>query len=134
MLQISNFKHFDQVYPSPFYSGLPTQTHIQIAKTIDKSFRKEIFISEDATLDEEKFVFRGSVSNTAFEKSETETQYFHRNPLINQYYQQLLNLNAGDEAVQVGSCSLLGFAYYRLKRLLGLKKKVTPPILTKELC
>ena len=105
--------NFDDVYPSPFVET-PSKTHLQIARTIDRKYRDEIYIRQDAWLDEQCFVMRGSVKDTVFQKSANDTRYHHRNKRINDFYQDVIDFEDGDEVIQVGCYSLATFARYMM--------------------
>ncbi|RJO63487.1 MAG: hypothetical protein C4523_20330 [Myxococcales bacterium] len=122
--------HFDGVYPSPLRNQPPTETHRQIARTIDREHRDKMYVMPEAVLDEEAFVFRGSVNRTVFQKEKSDRRYHHRVADLNAYYQGLLDFENGDEALQIGHVSLLtSFRYFMKKRRLrvALQSQVPQP-------
>ncbi|MCG3173593.1 MAG: hypothetical protein GMKNLPBB_01792 [Myxococcota bacterium] len=119
--------NFEDVYPSPFYFGRPTDAHLAIARTISRRYRKDIHISESAALDERNFVFRRSVENSVFQKDSGDRRYHHRNEILNQYYQHILQFGEGDEIVQVGHVSSLSAVMYMARKLAGRKRPVNLP-------
>ncbi len=106
--------HFDDVYPSPFMEE-PTEEHREIAKLIDQKYRKELYINKEATFDEEHFVFERSVSGTMFEKSETDSKFYHRDQDLTHFYMDLIDFQNGDEVLQIGKISLMSFPFYLLR-------------------
>jgi hypothetical protein len=115
--------NFDDVYPSPFVHK-PSETHLRIARAISARYRTDIYIHEGAPLDEETFVFRGSVGGTMFQKDADDTRYHHRETKLNDYYQQVMNFDDGDEVVQIGHYSLATFLRYAANGLLRRKRRI----------
>lgn len=106
--------HMEEVFPSPFKEApLPHQQ--KLANYIDKHFRKELYISPDATFVESNFVFKGSVPGTMFEKSAEDIKLYHRNKKLNNYYKDLMDFQNGDEVLQIAKVSLLTYPKYLLK-------------------
>lgn len=117
--------YFEELYPSPYGAEVPSITHVNIAKAVDKHFRDPIAINKDAQFNLETFVFEGSVDGTSFQKDGEDKRFHHRNRKITQYYQNILNFENGDEVLQVGKVSLLTFPKYILKTAkLKTKRKV----------
>ncbi len=113
--------HFDDVFPSPFYRGVPSAKHAAIAATIDRKHRADIYIDADAQLDNATFVFRGSnVPGNVFHKEREDGRYHHREDALNAFYGGIMRWEAGDEVLQIGHISL--------RRLLkhGLRTAVIP--------
>jgi hypothetical protein len=104
--------NFDDVYPSPMRTTPPSDTHRRV-----EQYRSPIAISESAVLDEDAFVFRGSVPGTCFEKGADDQRYHHRNPALTSWYAHRMCFQNGDEVIQVGSFSLIGFVRYAMRRL-----------------
>lgn len=107
--------YFEEIYPSPYGEEVPSLTHLNIAKAIDKYYREPIAINEDAKFNEETFVFEGSVDGTTFQKDGEDKRYHHRNKEITSYYQGILDFSRGDEVLQIGKVSLLTFPKYILR-------------------
>jgi hypothetical protein len=122
--------YFDNVFPSPFGLDKPTWKHHLIANTIDIHYRDKMYIRQDAKFDSDRFVFRGSVTDTPFEKSVEDKRYYHRISTLNDYYNSIMNIDNGDEVLQVGTVSALTvFRYYRrLKRAKILLRQGIPQI------
>jgi len=99
--------YFDRVVPCPFGKIQPSEKHVRIARAIGEKYRRKIYIREEAVLDEKRFVFRGSVRDTVFQKSASDTRFHHRNGFLNEYYKRLMNFHEGDEVLQVGHVSVL---------------------------
>ena len=118
--------NFDNVYPSPFLKK-PCETQLKIARTISQEYRKEIFIDDEAWLDEEAFVMRGSVRGTVFQKDANDTRYHHRNGLINAYYKEIIDFADGDEVVQIGQFSVGTFIRYVMPNRIKSKRWFAPP-------
>ena len=108
--------HFEQVFPSPFNSNGPGDAHLKIARTINNRFREQMYILPDAVLDEEKFVFRGSVKNTVFHKERDDLSYHHRKNNLNRFYANMMNFEQGDEVLQVGYFRMVSVVKYILRR------------------
>ena len=121
--------HFEKIYPSP-YTKAPSVQHVKIAKAIDRHYRDPIAINMDAVFDEDNFVFRDSVDNTVFQKSDKDTRYFHRNLDLTQYYLKRLNFKNGDEVIQVGQVSVFSYPKYliRMTYLMLIGFTLPPPI------
>jgi hypothetical protein len=119
-------QHFENIYPSPFFAGDPSEQHLKIAQTISEKYRKTVAINEEATLDEKNFVFRGSVKGSVFVKSSHDRKYFHRKKHLTDYYLNLLDLENGDEAVQIGYISLMTFPKYTLQQAFRPLMKLRP--------
>ena len=111
--------HFEDVYPSPFLKS-PSPQHRYLARLINQRYRWELLIDEQARFDEFKFVFEGSVKGTAFEKESGDKRFFHRQGWVNQFYQNLLDFERGDEVLQIGKISFLSYPKY-LWRSLALR-------------
>ena len=93
---------FEGVVPSPYAAAPPSDAHRAIARAIDTQHRDKVYILPTASLDEERFVFCGSVRGTVFQKEARDPRFRHRNEFLNSYYESLLDFERGDEAVQVG--------------------------------
>ena len=112
-------QHFDAVHPSPFESAPPGPEHLLVAETIDRYYRRKIFIDDDATFDEEAFVFRGSVKGTVFQKDAGDERFHHRDPVLNDFYGKRMRFDQGDEVLQVGCVT----AWSLFKYALGTRRK-----------
>jgi hypothetical protein len=99
--------NFDDVYPSPFFRGRPTEAQRRIAAELDRRCRDKLYVRPEAVLDGEAFVFRGSVRSTVFQKSAEQKAFHHRMGDLNAFYRELLDFEQGDEVLQVGSVNLL---------------------------
>lgn len=117
---------FDDVFPSPYFQR-PTATHRRIVDVIDRRYREAIAINRDAALDRARFVFRGSVAGTVFRKSPDDKRFHHREAGLNAFYTALLDLDAGDEVVQVGHFSLATLQRY-LRTGFGRRRPPIPPV------
>ncbi len=124
--------HFDAVYPSPFFQKPPSRKHVKVAQTIDALYRDKMYVMPEAELDDHAFVFRSSVKETVFQKSESDKRFHHRTQNVNDYYCNLLDFANGDEALQVGHVSILTGIRYILKkrrlRKLALEKALPLPV------
>ncbi|MCX7957638.1 MAG: hypothetical protein N3B13_01145 [Deltaproteobacteria bacterium] len=122
--------YFDNIYPSPFGLKTPTWKHHLIANTIDHHYREKMYILPDAKFDSEHFVFRGSVSNTPFEKSTEDRKYYHRIGFLNDFYNSIMDIDRGDEVLQVGTVSALSVLKYfhRLKKAKALLGQTVPAL------
>jgi hypothetical protein len=108
--------HFENVYPSPMVHVKPKKNHYRIALAIERYYRKKIYIHDNAEFDETKFVFRGSVKDTVFQKAEDDKRYHHRNGFLNNYYSRLMDFDNGDEVLQIGYVSTLSTVKYTYRR------------------
>lgn len=118
--------YFEQLYPSPYGVKQPSQTHHRIASSIDRHYRESIAINSEAGFDQERFVFRGSVDGTVFEKDAEDARFHHRDPALTQFYQDLLDFDHGDEALQIGRVSLWTFPKYVCRKSLVKLKRLIP--------
>ncbi|MFH2093462.1 MAG: hypothetical protein ABIJ31_13975 [Pseudomonadota bacterium] len=107
--------HFEDVFPSPYGSHTPSRDHIRIAQAVDRDFRQPVAINKTAELDLDHFVFRNSVHQTVFQKSEKDTRYYHRDPELTQFYLSRMNFKNGDEIIQVARIGILSYPKYRIK-------------------
>jgi GNAT superfamily N-acetyltransferase len=119
--------HFENVHPSPSRSGPPSAKHLAVARAISAAYREPIAIDAGASLDEEAFVFRGSVPGTCFEKSEGDARYHHRDRDLTGWYADRLHFEQGDEVCQVGTFSILGFVRYALRGVVGKLPRFAAP-------
>lgn len=110
--------YFDNCFPSPFWSGEPSELHRRIAQTVDRNYRRQVYIEPTATFDTRDFVFRGSVKDTMFEKTAEDLRFQHRISELNHWYRGLIRFENGDEVLQVARAS----AWTGLKSLLGVAK------------
>ncbi len=97
--------HFEHVYPSPKEVNYSPQ-HTIIAETINALHRDKLYINPNSTFDVKNHIFRGSVKGTAFQKDANDTAFYHRNHIYNDYYKNLMDINNGDEILQVGYASV----------------------------
>jgi hypothetical protein len=109
-------RHFDDVFPSPEGPVAPGPKHTRIAQAIDRRYRKQIAINDDAVFDAGTFVMRGSVRASPFQKDAGDPRFQHRDRILNEYYGQLMRFEEGDEVVQVGHLSILSGVKYLLRR------------------
>lgn len=120
--------YFEDLYPSPYGVKAPAARHMKIAQAIDSHYRESIAINESAVFNSERFVFEGSVDGTVFEKDSDDERFHHRDPAMTEYYQDLLNFERGDEALQIGKVSLLTFPKYLLRKgMVKLKSAMPKP-------
>ena len=115
--------YFEDIYPSPFGAKKPTGHHLNIAKGISKFHRAPIAINHDAKLNEQTFIFEGSVKDAVFEKSAHDSRFHHRNKEITHYYQSIMNFERGDEVLQVGKVSMLTLPKYFFKQAIRKVKR-----------
>lgn len=99
--------HFEGVFPAPGGPDTPSETHLRIARTVNDYYREKIYIRSEAQFDEANFVFRGSVEQTVFQKSEEDVRFHHRDERLNEYYRNLMQFDHGDEVLQVGFCTVM---------------------------
>lgn len=95
--------NFGNVYPSPYNPNPPSDQHLQIARTIDRYYRKDVAINDDAVFDPKHFVFRGSVRGGPFHKSTRDKSFYHRYDEVNDFYNGIMDIDNGDEVIQVGT-------------------------------
>lgn len=118
--------YFEDLYPSPYGVEVPSMTHINIAREVDRKYREPIAINESAKFNLSTFIFEGSVEGTIFEKDSLDSRYHHRDKALTQYYQDILDFERGDEVLQIGKVSLMTFPKYVLKKgMLKTKKRFT---------
>jgi len=118
--------YFEKVHPSPFSKSEPGPDHIRIAQEVDRKFRSPIAINRDAHLDLDTFVFRGSVGNTAFQKSRKDKQYYHRDAVLTEFYLNRLNFDKGDEVLQIAKAGLMSYPKYFIKIALSALVNAMP--------
>jgi hypothetical protein len=108
--------NFDDVYPMPGKTRVPSDKHLAIARTYSEKYRHKLAINDDSVLDEQALVFRRSVEGTVFQKDAHDARFHHRVKALNDYYIGLLHFEEGDEAVQVGNVSVLTVFRYLFER------------------
>ncbi len=118
--------YFENLYPSPFGPKQATQKHLDIARSVDAYHRQSIAINKRARFNAEKFVFEGSVDGTVFEKDADDQRFHHRDESLTEFYQNLLNFERGDEALQIGKVSLLTFPKYLVRKAAARVKASLP--------
>ena len=89
-----------------------------------------MYVRTDAVFDDRRFVFRGSVKGTVFQKQGDDRRYHHRNGILNSYYQSLMDFENGDEVLKVGYVSTLTTVKYAYRRK---RRPQQPPAETLEL-
>lgn len=120
--------HFEDVYPSPYRPGPPSEGHRAVARMLSEHHRPRVHLDQEAPFDEERFVFVGANAGTHFAKSAHDAQYHHRDPDLTRWYATLADLDRGDAVLQVSRVSLAGFVRYVSKdvarRIPGLRRLV----------
>ena len=115
-------KHFKDIYPAPGGLAAPRVEHFLIAAAINTAYRKKIYIMDDAIFDADNFVFRGSVKDTVFQKSDEDARFHHRQQGLNDYYRGLMDFENGDEVLQIGYASTFAQLSYQLRRKVRMRK------------
>ena len=118
--------NFEQVFPSPLTDRRPSPEHLMIARAIDRLFRDKMYIPAHATLDEDRFVFRGSVRDTVFHKERNDLSFHHRKTGINRFYANMMNFEQGDEVLQIGYFRMASVLKYLLRQRRMRKLLNTP--------
>lgn len=118
--------YFENLYPSPYGVKKPSAKHIDIAKSVDAYHRESIAINKSAEFNTEKFVFEGSVDGTVFEKNANDQRFHHRDENLTGFYQELLNFERGDEALQIGKVSLMTYPKYVARKAMARMKASLP--------
>lgn len=108
-------KNFENVYPSPFVEEASME-QLSIAHYISENYRWELYINQDAKFNSNAFIFKGSVTDTMFEKSDKDKEYYHRDKHLTQFYLDRINFADGDEVLQIGKVSLLTYPKYLLRK------------------
>jgi hypothetical protein len=98
-------KYCKSVYPSPSVAR-PSGTHLRIARHVVESNARaqQMAIAPTAVWDEDRFVIRGSNNwdvGSCFKKDPENSQYWHRDTDLNEFYRSLLSRDTGDEVLQV---------------------------------
>ena len=114
-------KSFDLVFPSPGVES-PSEKHSVIASTISNTYRHLVHIDKDKEFDSQKFVFKNSAGKI-FYKGSNDSRYHHRDKKLTNFYLNWVDLNSGDEMIQVGYFSLLTFLRYLLSTFKLFKLK-----------
>ncbi len=107
--------HFEDVYPSPFVAGPPTEVHKTIARTLAACHRDRVHIRRDAFFDPVRWVFEGGNADTIFAKRADDGRYHHRDPKVTRWFLARADLDRGDAVLQVGRVSLSGLIRYGLR-------------------
>ncbi|MFZ4715637.1 MAG: GNAT family N-acetyltransferase [Bacteriovoracaceae bacterium] len=119
--------NFDDVFPAPNDDSTRSDKHDLIAQEINQKYRELMAINESAAFDKENYIFRGSVQGTVFAKEATDSRYHHRRHELNQFYQNLINFQNGDEVLQIGRVSMKTIVRYvktYFNRLMNLKPQL----------
>lgn len=118
--------YFEDLYPSPYGVEVPSMTHVNIAREIDRKYREPIAINDTAKFNLSTFIFEGSVDGTIFSKDSTDSRFHHRDKALTRYYQDILDFERGDEVLQIGKVSLMTLPKYVLKKgMLKTKKRLS---------
>lgn len=106
----------------------PGPEHLKIARAIDDRFRDRMYIPDRAVLDEDRFVFRGSVRDTVFHKERDDLAFHHRKNGLNRFYANMMNFEQGDEVLQIGYFRMASILKYlvRQRRMKKLIQAATP--------
>ena len=120
--------NFEQVFPSPLMDGPPSPLHLKIARAIDSRFRDRMYIPDHAVLDEQRFIFRGSVKDTVFHKERNDLAFHHRKNGLNRFYANMMNFEQGDEVLQIGYFRMVSILKYlfRQRKMKKLAQARTP--------
>jgi hypothetical protein len=125
--------YFEDLYPSPYGVEVPSMTHVNIAKEVDRKYRGPIAINDTAKFNLSTFIFEASVEGTTFSKDSNDLRFHHRDQALTRYYQDILDFERGDEVLQVGKVSLMTFPKYIAKKTLRrAKKKFLRPVPERE--
>lgn len=118
--------YFEDLYPSPYGVEVPSMTHVNIAREVDRKYREPIAINKSAKFNLSTFIFEGSVEGTVFEKDSLDARFHHRDKALTNYYQDILDFERGDEVLQIGKVSLMTFPKYIMKKgMLKTKKRLS---------
>lgn len=104
-------KYTINVYPSPQWaketpSRGPSETHLQIAREISTRHRVQIGIPPAAELDEQTFVFKGTIEDgyssdsSDWRKDADDPRYWHREESLTKFYRLLLS-DQSNEVLQI---------------------------------
>ena len=98
---------FDLVYPTPLNLSKPPFIHQWIVTQIMNNNRHVFGVGADAFFDYDKFIIKNSYTGGSdhLKKKYTETQP-HRDPIYNNFCQNNLDYDRGDDFIQIGQINL----------------------------
>ncbi len=98
---------FDRVYPTPTNIGQPPFVHQWLVRQIIESKRYVFGVGPDAEFDYEKFIIKNSYTGGSdhLKKKFTEAQP-HREAAYNDFCQNHLDYDRGDDFIQIGQINL----------------------------
>lgn len=107
---------FNDVFPTPEKKDGCSFDHTMLARQIMQSHRHVFGVGSDADFDEKNFVIQNAYTGGSDHLKKTFTQaQHHRNPLYNQFCEQKLNYQRGDDFLQLGKMDLVVAKNYLLR-------------------
>ena len=94
---------FSDVYPDPATRNPRKFRHLVLVRQIMREHRHVFGVGPEAEFDEEAFVIRNAYTGGSDNlKKSFEQAQKHRKPLFNDYCQQALDYDRGDDVIQIG--------------------------------
>lgn len=98
---------FSEVYPKPASDNRRTLTHLLIAREIMAHHRHVFGVGEDAEFNEEQFIIQNAYTGGSDNlKKPFKEATKHRDETYNDFCEQALNYNRGDDVMQLGKIDL----------------------------
>ncbi len=98
---------FDDVFPTPRRSKERSLQHLLLARTIMAEHRYVFGVGADAGFDEDRFVITNAYTGGSDDLKKTfEEAPHHRNAIYNEFCQNLLDYDRGDDVLQLGQIDL----------------------------
>lgn len=128
---------FSQIYPVPGNAHQRTLKHLLLAREIMNNHRHVFGVGVDAKFDEDRFVIMNAYTGGSDNLKKTFTEApKHRKEIFNDFCEEQLNYNRGDDVLQIGKIDLNATRKYLLnsvprRSLLSLLLVVTFIVLQK---
>ncbi len=98
---------FSEVFPTPEKSGHRTLKHLLIARLIMAGHRQNFGVGDDAEFDEDRFIITNAYTGGSDHLKKTyEEAPKHRETKFNDFCNQHLNYDRGDDVLQIGKIDL----------------------------
>lgn len=106
---------FGNVYPNPLLKTRRSYDHLVLAREITTRYRYVFGVGPEAEFDEEAFVLKNAYTGGSDNLKKTfEQAPKHRNPIYNEFSNQTLDYNRGDDILQLGQMDVSSYYHYMI--------------------
>lgn len=113
-------EYFEEVYPSPKYPRCPSLLHYYLGQAMSDR-RSLMFVGDEIKFDQHRHVYEKSVAGSIFAKDSADRQFYHRDQKKNEFYQSWMDIDQGDELLQIGWFNLKSVLIQMLKIAIGYR-------------